>query len=130
MQRHVQGAQEHTWAALRQQATCIADIYLICNVQVARLEVIGMHCSSCSIAVEKALNGTAGITEATVSLSLNMAEVTYDPVLVTEVRKPGVSTHSSLACACCVGASSQGRPAEASRGDVQSPCKEPTFAAC
>lgn len=89
---------------LRQHFACIADIYLICNAQVARLEVIGMHCSSCSTAVEKALNGTGGVTEATVSLSLNMAEVTYDPALVTEVRKLGVSTHASLACACRVGA--------------------------
>ncbi len=40
-----------------------------------------MHCSSCSTAVEKALNGTDGVKEATVSLSLNMAEVTYDPTL-------------------------------------------------
>ena len=55
------------------------------HIQVARLEVIGMHCSSCSTAVEKALNGTDGVKEATVSLSLNMAEVTYDPTRVTEV---------------------------------------------
>ena len=54
-------------------------------LQVARLEVIGMHCSSCSTAVEKALNSTDGVKEATVSLSLNMAEVTYDPTHVTEV---------------------------------------------
>ena len=54
-------------------------------MQVARLEVIGMHCSSCSTAVEKALNSTDGVKEATVSLSLNMAEVTYDPTHVTEV---------------------------------------------
>ena len=54
-------------------------------MQVARLEVIGMHCSSCSTAVERALNATDGVKEATVSLSLNMAEVTYDPSLATEV---------------------------------------------
>ncbi len=54
-------------------------------MQVARLEVIGMHCSSCSTAVEKALNSTDGVKEATVALSLNMAEVTYDPTRLSEV---------------------------------------------
>ena len=60
-------------------------------MQVARLEVIGMHCSSCSTAVEKALNGTAGVKEATVSLSLNMAEVTYDPTQLSEVGHPSAT---------------------------------------
>jgi len=70
---------------------CLAAFIVLQNferkshVQVARLEVIGMHCSSCSTAVEKALNGRDGVKEATVSLSLNMAEVTYDPTHVTEV---------------------------------------------
>ena len=64
-------------------------------MQVARLEVTGMHCSSCSTAVERALNATEGVKEAAVSLSLNMAEVTYDPSLATEVppQRPHFDGH-------------------------------------
>ena len=65
-------------------------------MQVARLEVIGMHCSSCSTAVERALNATEGVKEAAVSLSLNMAEVTYDPSLATEVLTPQTSLRWTL----------------------------------
>jgi len=44
-----------------------------------------MHCSSCSSAVEMGLSNAKGVEKAAVSLSLKMAEVTYDPNLVTEV---------------------------------------------
>ncbi len=55
-------------------------------MQVARIEVLGMHCSACSTAVETALGAKKGVQEAKVSLTLKMAEVTYDPQLVDEVR--------------------------------------------
>jgi copper chaperone CopZ len=53
--------------------------------QVARIEVLGMHCSACSTAVETALCARDGVKSASVSLSLEMAEVTYDAAVVTEV---------------------------------------------
>lgn len=54
--------------------------------QVARIEVLGMHCSACSTAVETALGAKKGVQEAKVSLTLKMAEVTYDPQSLDEVR--------------------------------------------
>lgn len=40
-----------------------------------------MHCSACSTAVEAALEGTVGVSKASVSLTLSMADVTYNPKL-------------------------------------------------
>lgn len=40
-----------------------------------------MHCSACSTAVEAALEGTPGVSKASVSLTLSMAEATYNPKL-------------------------------------------------
>lgn len=50
-----------------------------------------MHCSSCSTAVQKALSVTTGVEKASVSLTLEQAEVVYDPSIVQEV------THSAFA---------------------------------
>lgn len=44
-----------------------------------------MHCSSCSTAVQKALSVTTGVEKASVSLTLEQAEVMYDPSIVQEV---------------------------------------------
>ena len=44
-----------------------------------------MHCSACSGAVERALEATPGVQKAAVSLTLKMAEVTYDPRSTDEV---------------------------------------------
>ncbi|KAK9841413.1 hypothetical protein WJX74_005280 [Apatococcus lobatus] len=52
--------------------------------QVARMEVGGLHCSSCSTATEKALSALTGVSRATVSLALQQAEVEYDPALISE----------------------------------------------
>ena len=54
-------------------------------LQVASLRVRGMHCASCSTAVEKALKATQGVQQATVSLSMSQADVQYDPLMVQEV---------------------------------------------
>ena len=54
-------------------------------LQVGRIEILGMHCSACSTAVERALSAMDGVQSASVSLSLQMAEVTYDSAAVTEV---------------------------------------------
>ena len=55
----------------------------------ATLRVTGMTCASCSNAVEKALGALGGVEQASVSLSLEQAEVRFDPSLVTEVRAGG-----------------------------------------
>ena len=60
------------------------------------MEVEGMHCSACSGAVERALEGTPGVQKAAVSLTLKMTEVTYDPKLTDEV---GFSTAPMLVSA-------------------------------
>ena len=54
-------------------------------LQAASLRVRGMHCASCSSAVEKALKGTQGVQQATVSLAMSQADVQYDPLMVQEV---------------------------------------------
>lgn len=41
------------------------------------IRIGGMHCSSCTMAVEKALMGVPGVQQASVSLPTNMAEVKY-----------------------------------------------------
>ena len=54
-------------------------------MQVSKFRVTGMHCSSCSTAVQRALAAIHGVEKATVSLTLEQAEVVYDPSLVQEV---------------------------------------------
>ena len=54
-------------------------------LQISKFRVTGMHCSSCSTAVQKALSVTPGVERASVSLTLEQAEVVYDPGLVKEV---------------------------------------------
>lgn len=53
--------------------------------KISKFRVSGMHCSSCSTAVQKALSVTPGVERASVSLTLEQAEVVYDPGLVKEV---------------------------------------------
>ncbi|MGH7636685.1 MAG: heavy metal translocating P-type ATPase [Gemmatimonadaceae bacterium] len=42
------------------------------------IPVTGMHCAACQSRVQSALQGTAGVSDATVNLMLNNATVTYD----------------------------------------------------
>lgn len=53
------------------------------------LAVEGMHCTSCSLAIEKALNSLEGVVTAQASVLQHSAEATYDPrtVTVAEVMK-------------------------------------------
>jgi len=53
----------------------------------AVLQVSGMHCSSCSSAVEKALKKVPKVLKASVSLSTNQAEVLFEPgtVMVSDL---------------------------------------------
>lgn len=50
----------------------------------ARLAIRGMTCASCSAAVEAALRGLPGVTEASVNLLANQALVKYDPRVIGE----------------------------------------------
>lgn len=54
-------------------------------MQVIKFRVTGMHCSSCSTAVQKALSVMTGVEKASVSLTLEQAEVVFDPTIVKEV---------------------------------------------
>ena len=48
-----------------------------------QLEIEGMTCAACQSFVEKALNGQAGVTRASVNLMMNRAVVEFDPAIVT-----------------------------------------------
>jgi P-type Cu+ transporter len=47
------------------------------------IPVSGMHCAGCQASVQRALNATPGVREATVNLMTNHATVTYDPGVVS-----------------------------------------------
>ncbi len=46
------------------------------------LKIEGMHCGMCVSRIEKALNALDGVSEATVSLDENRADVRYDSGMV------------------------------------------------
>ncbi|KAL3154215.1 hypothetical protein ABBQ32_013720 [Trebouxia sp. C0010 RCD-2024] len=52
--------------------------------KVTKFRVTGMHCSSCSTAVQKALSVMTGVEKASVSLTLEQAEVVFDPTIIKE----------------------------------------------
>ncbi len=54
--------------------------------QQIRLAVTGMTCASCSARVAKALKKTPGVTDATVNLASEQAEVQFDPTLAAPDR--------------------------------------------
>lgn len=45
------------------------------------LPIIGMSCAACQVHVEKALQSTKGVSEASVSLMTNSARVVFDPIV-------------------------------------------------
>ena len=55
-------------------------------LQTAKLGVLGMHCSSCSTAVEGALMRLPGVASAVVSLTMEQAEIEYDAALISIVK--------------------------------------------
>lgn len=59
------------------------------NIVRRNFPVKGMGCASCVLHVENALKSKAGVSRAAVSLASNMAQVDYDPDIVTpkELRK-------------------------------------------
>lgn len=56
------------------------------HAELIKLEVTGMHCSSCSAAVEKALMAVPGVQRASVSLAMHQAEVVVMPGQATETQ--------------------------------------------
>lgn len=70
------------------------------TVQVTKFKVTGMHCSSCSTAVQKALSVTSGVEKASVSLTLEQAEVVYDPNVVHEVITQCLRINHLPPCNC------------------------------
>ena len=91
------------------------------------MRITGMTCASCSNALEKALKALGGVQSASVALTLEQAEVTFDPSLVTEVGF--LDLHGLLPLFSCVsGALMRGsNPAVSQQGansnpPQQSPC--------
>ena len=46
------------------------------------IPVTGMHCAACQARVQKVLNGTAGVHDASVNLMTNSAVVRFDPAVI------------------------------------------------
>jgi Cu+-exporting ATPase len=47
------------------------------------MRINGMHCGSCSALIEETLLETAGVGSATVDLASGLAEVTFDPSVIS-----------------------------------------------
>lgn len=56
---------------------------LLC-AQTVQLEVLGMHCSACSTAIERSLTALPGVLSCSISLILRKAIVRIDPLLVSQ----------------------------------------------
>src|ERR1035438_1829877 len=55
-------------------------------LEVANLQVGGIHCAGCVATVEKALKGVSGVAAADVNLVTERARVQYDPAAATPQR--------------------------------------------
>ena len=44
-----------------------------------KLKIIGMHCATCAVTIEKKLKSLAGVVEAAVNFATEEAEVRYNP---------------------------------------------------
>ncbi len=64
-----------------------------------KLKIIGMHCASCVLAIERAVKSLNGVIEAQVNLALNEAFISYDPTkvhlreIVKAIRNAGYDVH-------------------------------------
>ncbi|XVF13143.1 hypothetical protein REPUB_Repub08aG0182800 [Reevesia pubescens] len=65
------------------QASLIKDETNEKSIQVCRIHINGMTCTSCSSTVEKALQTIRGVQKAQVALATEEAEVHYDPKIVS-----------------------------------------------
>jgi P-type Cu+ transporter len=63
------------------------------------LGITGMHCASCALSVEKALQGLEGVNKANVNIATEKATVEYDPAVIDEsvfkrtIEKAGFGVH-------------------------------------
>ena len=53
--------------------------------QKTTMQITGMTCAACARRIEKGLQKTAGVQDATVNLSLERASVTFDPKKISVV---------------------------------------------
>ena len=74
-----------------------ADMDHGARVQAVQVQVLGMHCSACSTAVETSLRELVGVQNCSISLLLRKAMVHINPKLVTKViahAQPPSSPHT------------------------------------
>ncbi|XVE64855.1 hypothetical protein DITRI_Ditri07aG0135400 [Diplodiscus trichospermus] len=65
------------------QAALIKDETNEKSIQVCRIHINGMTCTSCSSTIEKALQAIPGVQKAQIALATEEAEVHYDPKVVS-----------------------------------------------
>lgn len=52
------------------------------NATVVTLKIVGMHCTSCALNIDGALEDTAGVVSATTSYAKGQTVVSFDPTQV------------------------------------------------
>ena len=73
------------------------------STRVEKLKIIGMHCASCAVAIEKKLRSLKGVVSAVVNFAGEEAEVRYDPSkialrdIVNAVRNIGYDVYKEEA---------------------------------
>ena len=60
------------------------------------LGITGMHCASCALSVEKALQGSAGVIQASVNIATEKATIEYDPTLTNEASLKKIIENSGF----------------------------------
>ncbi|XP_058778298.1 probable copper-transporting ATPase HMA5 [Vicia villosa] len=65
------------------EAALLGDVTNDISIQICRIQIKGMTCTSCSTAVESALIALSGVVEARVALATEEANVHYNPNIVT-----------------------------------------------
>jgi copper chaperone CopZ len=53
------------------------------NARIATIKINGMHCTSCSLSIDGALEDVEGVVSANTSYAKSQTVVQYDPTLVT-----------------------------------------------
>lgn len=53
-------------------------------MQKIKLNIIGMHCTSCAMSIDGELEDTDGVKEAKTNYAKQVTEVTFDPAKVSE----------------------------------------------
>lgn len=68
------------------EAAILTDASNENSIQVCRIQIKGMTCTSCSTAVESALKAIPGVQKAHVALATEEAQVHYNPNIVTHIH--------------------------------------------